>query len=264
MSKPLVMGILNVTPDSFYDGGRYNSENEIIKKVHTMVNEGAAIVDIGGYSTRPGANDISLPEECDRVIPAIRAIRKAFPELFLSIDSFRSEVVKIAVNEGADIVNDVSGGSLDAKMFETVAALKVPYILMPMKGNPQNMAAEASYEDLFVEIVDYFQKKVTSLHRHGVTDIIIDPGFGFAKTRQQNFELLNQLHLLTALGKPILAGVSRKSMIWKTLGITPDEALNGTSVLNTIALERGAAILRVHDVKEAVEAVRLIHSLRIS
>jgi dihydropteroate synthase len=264
LSTPLVMGIVNVTPDSYYDGGRYNSEKDILARVSQMVADGASIIDVGGYSTRPGAPDISSGEENERIIPAIRSIRKEFPMLLLSIDSFRSEVVRAAIGEGADLINDISGGSLDADMFKTVAAMRVPYILMHMKGNPQNMAKQTDYQDLVKEVIDYLQKKIYSLHELGVKDIIIDPGFGFAKSREQNFELLNQLHLLKILEKPILIGLSRKSMIWKTLNITPEEALNGTTVLNTIALAKGSSILRVHDVKQAVEAVSLMQRLQAS
>jgi dihydropteroate synthase len=264
LSTPLVMGIVNVTPDSFYDGGRYNSDKDLLEKVSQMVTDGASIIDVGGYSTRPGAPDISSGEENERVIPAIRAIRKEFPMLLISIDSFRSEVARAAIGEGADLINDVSGGSLDVEMFKTVAALHVPYILMHMKGNPQNMTKQTDYKDLVKEVIDHLQKKIYSLHELGVKDVIVDPGFGFAKTREQNFELLNQLHLLQILEKPILTGLSRKSMIWKTLSVTPEEALNGTTVLHTIAVAKGATILRVHDVKEAVEVVTLMQRLQNS
>jgi dihydropteroate synthase len=261
ISSPIVMGILNVTPDSFYDGGAYADEKKIISRAEEIITQGGAIIDIGGYSTRPGANDISETDEIERIIPAVRAISKAFPEAILSIDTFRSEVAKRAINEGASMVNDISGGELDRKMFQTVGELKVPYILMHMKGTPQNMAKFASYENLIVELVDYFQKKIAKLNELGIYEIVIDPGFGFAKTREHNFELLEKLNYLKTLKMPILVGLSRKSMIYKTLNLGPENSLNGTTVLNTIALMNGAGIIRVHDVKECVEAVKLFKSV---
>ncbi|MBL7859405.1 MAG: dihydropteroate synthase [Cyclobacteriaceae bacterium] len=251
------MGILNITPDSFYDGGKYQSEAAILKHAEKMLLEGASFLDVGGYSSRPGADDVSTSEESNRVIPAIRSLAKEFPQAIISIDTFRSNVAKASVEEGAGIINDISGGELDPAMFETVAALNVPYILMHMRGNPKSMRALTTYNNLVKEVLDYFAEKISQLQLLGVKDIIIDPGFGFAKTREQSFELLHHLQHLQILGKPILAGLSRKSMIWKSLTIAPEDALNGTTSLNTIALLKGANILRVHDVKAAMEIIKL-------
>ncbi|WP_235689716.1 dihydropteroate synthase [Fulvivirga lutea] len=259
LNVPLVMGILNVTPDSFYEGSRVEQEKEIITRATKMVEDGAAIIDIGGYSTRPGAVDISVKEEIDRVIPAIKAIRKELTDSYISIDTFRSEVAKEALNAGADIINDVSGGELDDGMFDLIEQTNVPYILMHMRGTPQTMKEYTNYDHLILEIIDYFQKKVTDLRARGIHDIIIDPGFGFAKTVPQNFELLKKLKELKTLELPILVGISRKSMIYKSLDISAAEALNGTTALNMIALQNGASILRVHDVKEAAETVKLFN-----
>jgi dihydropteroate synthase len=264
LRKPIVMGILNVTPDSFFDGGRYTTEKQILSKVQEMVHEGARMIDLGGASSRPGAPQITAQQESERVLPALKTIRKEFPQLFISVDTFRSELARISVQEGADLINDISGGSLDDAMFKTIAELKVPYIMMHMKGNPQTMSKHAEYQNLVKEIIDYFHAKIDTLHQLGVKDIVIDPGFGFAKTREHNFELLNRLDLLKILEKPILVGLSRKSMIWKTLEISPDDALNGTTVLNTIALIKGASILRVHDVKQAIETIQLIDTLKLT
>jgi dihydropteroate synthase len=264
LSDPTIMGILNITPDSFFDGGRLTSEVAILNHTEKMLAEGATFIDVGGYSSRPGADDVSVQEELNRVLPAIRAIKNRFHDVIISIDTFRSTVARAAIEEGASLINDISGGELDAAMFKTVAALKVPYILMHMRGNPQNMTQHVSYKNLLKEMIDFFQKKINQLHETGIKDIIVDPGFGFAKTREQNFELLNQLELLQILGKPLLAGLSRKSMVWKTLNISADEALNGTTSLNTLALQKGASILRVHDVKEALQVVQLFKALRQS
>jgi len=261
LHSPRVMGILNVTPDSFYDGNRYATDADILKQTEKMLLDGATFIDVGGYSTRPGAKEISAEEEQKRVLQAVKNIAREFPEAFISVDTFRSEVVRAAVNEGAHLVNDVSGGALDNAMFTTVAQLKVPYILMHMRGTPQTMNQFAVYNNLVKDLVDYFHEKILMLQQHGVKDIIIDPGFGFAKTVEQNFELLSRLDHLNILGKPVLAGLSRKSMIWRTLGISPDEALNGTTSLNTVALLKGASLLRVHDVKQAIEAVKLIEKI---
>jgi len=263
LSEPKIMGILNVTPDSFYDGFKYTDETSILKQVEKMVSEGADFIDVGGNSTRPGAGDISEDEELNRVLPAIKIISKKFPETVISIDTFRSIVTKHAVEAGASIINDISGGDLDPKMFEAVASLRVPYILMHMKGTPQTMMKETAYENLLKEIIDYFHQKIFKLQRLGVKDIIIDPGFGFAKTVEQNFELLNKLDHFKILEKPMLVGLSRKSMIWRTLMTNPEGALNGTTTLNTIALLKGANILRVHDVREAKEVIQLVQQLRI-
>jgi len=261
LSHPIIMGILNITPDSFYDGGFYNSEKKIIAQVKKMINDGASIIDIGGYSSRPGAEDISVESELSRVLTVIKAIRHKFPETLISIDTFRSEVAKKAVKAGADIINDISGGSLDKKMFNTVSELNVPYIIMHMKGNPRNMIKKTKYEDVLKEIIRYFSKKIHLATKAGIKDIIIDPGFGFAKNVEQNFDILNNLDYLKYLDKPILIGVSRKSMIYKTLEVTPKDALNGSTVLHTISLLKGAKIIRTHDVKEANEAIKLVSQL---
>lgn len=258
LSTPVIMGILNVTPDSFYDGGKYNSDLAIVTQAEKMIEEGATFLDVGGYSSRPGAEEISVEEESKRVLTAIRTIVKKFPEVILSIDTFRSQVAYAAIQEGAAMVNDISGGEHDRAMFEMVANLQVPYILMHMRGNPETMNQFATYENLLKDITNYFHQKIHQLQAYGVKDIIIDPGFGFAKTTQQNFELLNVLEYFKIVNKPLLVGLSRKSTIWKTLATTADQALNGTTCLNTIALLKGANILRVHDVKEAMETVKLI------
>lgn len=257
LSSPVVMGILNVTPDSFYDGGVYTTEKDILNKASKILSEGARIIDVGGYSSRPGADDITTIEEIQRVVPAIRAIIHEFPNAIISIDTFRAEVARAAIEEGAAIINDISGGALDKEMFATVAQLKAPYILMHMKGTPQTMANENDYNDLLLDIIDYFQKKISELKNLGIKDLVIDPGFGFAKSINQNYELLRNLNYFKLLNLPILVGISRKSMIYRKLSIGSEEALNGTTVLNTIALMNGATILRVHDVKEAVEAITL-------
>jgi dihydropteroate synthase len=261
LDPPIVMGILNVTPDSFYDGGKHSSELEILKKTERMLSEGAKIIDVGGYSSRPGASDVPEHEELSRVCQAIQVIVKRFPEVNISVDTFRSAVARAANAEGAAMVNDISGGT-DPKMFSAVAELKIPYVLMHMKGTPQTMTQHASYTDLLAEIREYFHKKIAVLRELGVNDIIIDPGFGFAKTREHNFEILNKLEEFQIFGLPVLAGLSRKSMVWKTLDQRPEDALNGTSVLNTVAILKGASICRVHDVKECVEAIRLINAMK--
>jgi dihydropteroate synthase len=261
LSVPKVMGILNVTPDSFYEGSRFAEPAAILKQVEKMVAEGADFIDVGGYSSRPGAADISEEEELQRALPVIQSICKEFPGTIISIDTFRSEVAKQAVMSGASMVNDISSGELDGKMIETVAALKIPYIAMHLRGTPQTMTQHTTYENLLKDITDYFHKKIAHLHSLGIKDIIIDPGFGFAKTVDQNFELLTNLHYLQLVGQPVLVGLSRKSMVWRTLNTTPEHALNGTTALNTIALMKGASILRVHDVKEAVEAIKLVQKL---
>ena len=261
LSTPKIMGILNITPDSFFPGSRTTTVEGILKRTETMLAEGADFIDIGAYSSRPGATDISVTEERERLTPAIKAILKEFPQAILSADTFRAEVARAAIGEGAHIINDISGGELDAAMFSTVAELKVPYILMHMKGTPQNMKELTDYDHIFGEILLYFSSKMQRLKELGVKDVIIDPGFGFAKTIEQNFYLLNNFERFSLLGIPVLAGLSRKSMIWKTLGIKSEDALNGTSVLNTIALTKGADILRVHDVKAALETVQLIRTI---
>jgi dihydropteroate synthase len=262
LDKPKLMGILNLTPDSFFEGSRVSLEEKIIlSTAQKMIAEGADFLDLGGYSTRPGAVDISIDEEIQRIAPAISLIKREFPDILISIDTFRSTVAKIAVESGADLVNDISAGSLDTKMLETVAQLGVPYIAMHMRGTPQTMQEETAYQDLIPEILFYFSEKLEAFRKLGIKDVIIDPGFGFAKTREQNFQLLRDLKSFQLLGLPILAGVSRKSMIYKTLQISASEALNGTTALNMFALLQGANILRVHDVKEAKETVTLFEQL---
>ncbi len=262
LADPVVMGILNVTSDSFYEGSRVATEKDWLKKAEEMLNNGAAILDVGAYSSRPGASDVSEEIEIERIRQSISSLMKAFPKAVLSVDTFRSKVANVAVQEGASLINDISGGALDSDMFETVARLRVPYVLMHMKGTPQNMSTLTNYNNLMKELVSYFQEKIVQLTSLGVKDIIIDPGFGFAKNIEQNFYLLNHLEHLHVLGKPLLVGVSRKSMIYKTLGSSVENSLNGTTVLNTIALLKGAHLLRVHDVKEAWEAIRLHKELK--
>lgn len=262
LDKPKLMGILNLTPDSFFEGSRVSQEEKkILGTSEKMISEGADFLDLGGYSTRPGALDISVEEEIQRVAPAISLIKREFPEILISVDTFRSEVAKVAVESGADLINDISAGNLDSKMLETVAHLGVPYIAMHMRGTPQTMQEETAYQDLVPEILYYFSEKLEVFRKLGIKDVIIDPGFGFAKTREQNFQLLRDLKSFQRLGLPILAGVSRKSMIYKTLQISASEALNGTTALNMFALLQGANILRVHDVKEAKETVTLFEQL---
>ncbi|MCW5910407.1 MAG: dihydropteroate synthase [Cyclobacteriaceae bacterium] len=260
LSTPKVMGILNITPDSFYPDSRAEL-SDVIAKAGAMLQEGADILDIGGYSSRPGAADIPESEELKRVVPAIEAVRKSFPDAILSIDTFRSSVAQAAVYAGAAMINDITGGEADPDMFAAVARCQVPYVLMHMRGTPQTMNQLTHYEDLMRELIDYFHARLERLKQEGVKDVIIDPGFGFAKTAAQNFRLLGQLEQLRILEKPVLVGLSRKSMIWRTLQTTPEHALNGTSVLNTIALTKGISILRVHDVKAAREAVSLTSQL---
>ena len=261
LNSPKVMGILNVTPDSFYDGGKYKDELEILNQVETMLNDGATIIDIGGYSSRPGAKEIKINEEIGRVVPVVELILNKFPETLISIDTFRSKVAQKSIVAGASIVNDISAGHLDSDMLSTVGKLGVPYIMMHMRGNPKTMQNQTQYEDLVKEVNSYFAERISIAHEHKIIDIIIDPGFGFAKTLEQNFELLNKFELLQIVGKPILAGVSRKSMIYKTLDTSSEKALNGTTALNMLALQKGAKILRVHDVKEAMECVTLFNKL---
>ncbi|MCT4630395.1 dihydropteroate synthase [Winogradskyella sp.] len=261
LSTPKVMGILNVTPDSFYDGGQYKEEPSILNQVKTMINEGATFIDIGGYSSRPGADFVSEEDELNRVIPVIELILKHFPEILISIDTFRSKVAQKGIATGAAIINDISAGQLDDSMMTTVGQLGVPYIMMHMKGNPKTMQQQTDYDDVTKDINSYFAERIAKAHAAKINDIIIDPGFGFAKTVEQNFELLNKLELLQIIDKPILAGVSRKSMIYKTLNTTANDALNGTTALHMVALQKGAKILRVHDVKEAMQCVTLYNQL---
>ncbi len=255
--KPQIMGILNLTPDSFFDGGKNNSLDLALEKVDQMIIDGVDIVDIGAYSSRPGAALISSQEEIDRSIPVIEEIKKRYPKLILSIDTFRADVAEETVKSGVHIINDISGGTIDPNMFSTVAKLQVPYILMHMRGTPETMQTLTDYEDIVTDIAVYFGEKKSQLRSLGVKDIILDPGFGFAKTVDQNYELLKRVDEFHYLGLPILGGISRKSMIYKKLNITPQEALNATTALNTLLLERGVQILRVHDIKEAKELVNL-------
>lgn len=257
------MGIINVTPDSFYDGGKAVTTAGIIDQAGKMLSEGATFLDVGGYSSRPDATKVSETEELKRVIPAIETLIAEFPEVIISIDSFRSAVVKEAIQAGAAMVNDISGGKMDPEMFSTIARLQIPYILMHMRGTPQTMSTQTDYNKVTREVLLYFSERIALARKAGVNDIIADPGFGFSKTRPQNFELLKELELFKQLEIPLLIGISRKSMIYKTLMVTPKEALNGTTALHAIALLKGASILRVHDVKEAVECITLIENLKV-
>ena len=258
------MGVLNITPDSFYDGGRFLTETAILEQAEKMLTDGADFIDVGGYSSRPGATDISPAEEKDRVVKTISAILKNFPGTIISIDTFRSTVAEAAVDVGAGMINDIAAGNLDERMFGTVARLKVPYVVMHLRGSPQDMQSQTQYDHLVNDVIDYFHEKLYALRQLEVADIMIDPGFGFSKTITQNFEILRHLEKFSVLGKPLLVGLSRKSMIWKTLDIKADGALNGTTALNTIALLKGADILRVHDVKEAREVIKLFTSLQVN
>lgn len=263
LSIPKVMGILNVTPNSFFDGGKYKNEDEIILQVDKMLFDGATFIDIGAYSSKPSAEFVSEQEEIDRIVPVIESILKHFPKTLLSIDTFRAEVAKISIENGAAIINDISAGELDEKMFAIIAQYNVPYIMMHMRGNPQTMPSLTHYDDIIKEMLLYFSEKVKKARSLGINDLILDPGFGFAKTTDQNYDVLQKMELFNLLELPVLAGVSRKSMIYKTLNSTPQEALNGTTVLNTIALTKGAKILRVHDVKEAMECVTLFNKMNL-
>lgn len=257
LGEPKVMGIINLTPDSFFAGSRKQNIGDALKQARKMLQEGATFLDLGAYSSRPGAEDISVQEEMDRLLPVVEAIVSAHPDAILSIDTFRAQVAEQAIKAGGHIINDISGGQLDENMFTTVARLQAPYILMHMKGSPRTMVGEAVYSDVFSEVYDYFAERYYRLRELGVHDVIIDPGFGFAKKRNHSYALMRHLQDFNTLQLPILAGVSRKSMIHKMLGISAEEALNATTALNTIALTKGANILRVHDVKEAMEAVKI-------
>lgn len=259
VSKPIVMGIINVSPESFYEQSTANTTAAVLLQAEKMLNEGAAILDIGGQSTKPGSENIGPEVEMARVIPAIEAIAKHFPESFISIDTYHAEVAAAAVKTGAVMVNDISAGTLDSNMIGTVASLNVPYVVMHSKGTPATMQQHTNYDDMLLEILEFFIQKSNECSRAGIKDVIIDPGFGFAKNIEQNFTLLKNISIFKILQKPLLSGLSRKSTIYKTLGISPEEALNGTTVLNTIAIQNGASILRVHDVKEAVETINLLH-----
>lgn len=260
LKTPIVMGVINITPDSFFGGSRHSNDKTILNKVSLMIAQGAEIIDIGGHSTRPGAEKVSAQQEMDRVIPVIELIVKELP-CTISIDTYRSSVAKSAINSGASLINDISGGQLDEEMFHTIGELKVPYVLGHMKGNFETMMNETDYDDLVSEIVDFFASKISQLKDLGVIDIVIDPGFGFSKTLDQNFELLKSLAYFSNLGIPVMVGISRKSMIYNFLEKSPEEALNGTTVLNTIALQNGASILRAHDVTEASEVIKLYEKI---
>lgn len=259
LSTPKVMGILNITPDSFFDGGRYNNEKAILNRVENMLNDGADFIDLGAYSSRPGADNVPVEDELQRSVPVTTLITKHYPDILISIDTFRAKVAEENIGAGAALINDIAAGSLDPEMIATTGRLKVPYIMMHMKATPKSMQEHTAYDDIIKEMLFYFSEKIAKARSEGINDIIIDPGFGFAKTLEQNYEVLNKMELFNILELPILAGVSRKSMIYKLLGTTPESALNGTSVTNTIALMKGARILRVHDVKEAVEAVQIFN-----
>ena len=256
------MGILNITPDSFFDGGIYKDEKSILSQVEKMLTEGATIIDVGAYSSRPGANAVSSEEELQRILPIVRLLVKKFPKIILSIDTFRSSVAQGCLEVGAVMINDISAGKLDEQMLATVAEFKVPYIMMHLKGTPQTMQKHTDYKDLLQEVLYYFSERVASARALGLHDIIIDPGFGFAKTLEQNYQLLRSLELFQTFNLPLLTGLSRKSMIYKVLDAKPQEALNGTTALNMLALTKGASILRVHDVKEAVECIKLSEHLK--
>ncbi len=261
LNTPKVMGVLNITPDSFYDGGRYKDAKSVLNQTEKLISEGATFLDIGAYSSRPGADFISENEELKRIVPVVELIQKNNPDVLISIDSFRAKVIRECVSAGAVISNDISAGKLDPDMIKTVGELGVPYIMMHMRGTPQTMKNHITYQHLINEIYAYFSKQIELARQHNITDIIIDPGFGFAKTLAQNYELLKQMEFFKNLNCPILTGVSRKSMIYKVLGCTAEEALNGTTALNMVALMNGACILRVHDVKEAVECIKLFNQL---
>lgn len=262
LEEPLVMGILNVTPDSFYEGSRKQTETDIRNRIEEILQEGGRIIDLGGYSSRSDAQDVSPEEEMERLCLALRILRDEYPKAMVSVDTFRADIARRCVEEyGAAIINDISGGELDAAMFPTIADLHIPYIIMHMRGTPKTMQQHCDYQNLTADILLYFSKKIEQLHLMGVNDVIIDPGFGFSKTLEQNYELMRHLADFSLFEKPLLVGISRKSMVYKLLGGTPTESLNGTTVLNTYALLNGANILRVHDVKAAVEAVRIFKQL---
>lgn len=261
LSSPKVMGILNCTPDSFFDGGKYKDSTSIVNQVEKMLNEGATFIDVGAYSSRPGAKNISEEEELNRILSVIKLLKSEFPSILISIDTFRSQVANQCIHHGACIINDISAGDMDANMFPVIAKLQVPYIMMHMQGTPQNMQKKPIYKDVVSDLLYYFSKKIGELHELGLNDIITDVGFGFGKTISHNYQLLKQLALFKKLEAPMLVGMSRKGMLYKPLGITAESALNATTAANTVALLNGASILRVHDVKEAVEAVKIVELL---
>jgi dihydropteroate synthase len=264
LSTPKIMGILNVTPNSFFDGGKYKNQQEILSQVELMLAKGATFIDIGAYSSKPNADFVSVKEEIARIIPVVDLILKHFPKALLSIDTFRSEVAQLTIENGAALINDIAAGSLDEQMMAVVAKHNVPYIMMHMRGTPQTMQTMTDYQDIVKEMLFYFSQKVHQARSLGINDLILDPGFGFAKTTDQNYEVLQKMELFQMLELPLLAGISRKSMVYKPLHANASEALNGTTVLNTIALTKGAKILRVHDVKEAMECITLFNKLNPS
>ncbi|MEZ4792751.1 MAG: dihydropteroate synthase [Gelidibacter sp.] len=261
LSAPKVMGILNLTPDSFYDGGKFQDELTILKQVERMLVEGATFIDVGAYSSRPNAEDISEDAELRRILPIVVLVLKEFPDVLLSIDSFRSKIAKQCIEAGASMINDISAGKLDANMLQTVAKLHVPYVMMHMRGTPKTMQTLTQYDHLVKDILFYFSERIAAARALGIVDLVVDPGFGFAKTITQNYEILSNFECFKMLELPLLAGLSRKSMVYKPLGLDSGEALNGTTVLNTIALQKGASILRVHDVREAMETIKLVEQL---
>ena len=261
LTKPKVMGILNLTPNSFFDGGKYTNEAEIIAQVGKMLSEGATFIDIGAYSSKPNAEFVSVEEEMARIVPIVELLVQQFPQILISIDTFRSEVAEACILKGAALINDIAAGKLDDTMLNTIAKYNVPYIMMHMRGNPQTMQSLTEYQDVVKEMILYFSERITAARSLGINDLIIDPGFGFAKTVEQNYEVLQKMELFQQLDLPILAGISRKSMIYKVLNCNASESLNGTTVLNTVSLLKGANILRVHDVKEAVECVTLFNAI---
>ncbi|MEE4176593.1 MAG: dihydropteroate synthase [Bacteroides sp.] len=262
LSSPLVMGIVNITPDSFYDGGKYSTTWDVVKHAERLLDEGAHILDLGAASSRPGSGLIDPGEEQERLLPVIKAILRRFPDTLLSVDTYNSETALLAVEAGAHMINDISAGNIDPAMFDTIARLQVPYVMMHMQGTPATMQQKPVYKDLIKEISLFFAERIQRLNALGVNDIIIDPGFGFGKTVEHNYQLLNQLDFFRVFELPLLVGVSRKSMITRVLGNSPAEALNGTTAINTLALLKGANILRVHDVREAVEAIKIIEMLK--
>lgn len=263
LTDPKIMGILNITPNSFFDGGKYKTDTEFLKQTELMLEQGADFIDLGAYSSKPGADFVSQEQELARMIPIVELLVKEFPSIILSIDTFRAEVAKQSVQSGAAIINDISAGELDPDMLSVVGQLKVPYILMHMRGNPNTMQSMTDYKDITLEVIQYLSQRVALARENNIVDIILDPGFGFAKTTQQNYELMNKMELLEVFELPLLVGISRKTMIHKLLEITPEKALNGTTVLNTIALQKGANILRVHDVLEAVQTKKILKALSI-
>lgn len=261
LSTPKVMGILNLTPNSFFDGGKYTNEEEIVKQVQKMLSEGATFIDIGAYSSKPNAEYVSTEEEIERIVPIVDVLVQQFPDILISIDTFRSEVAETCVQKGAALINDISAGKLDDTMLDVIAKYNVPYVMMHMRGTPQTMTTLTKYKDVVREVLMYFSERIAAARSLGINDLIIDPGFGFAKTLEQNYEVLQQMELFQQLNVPVLAGISRKSMIYKVLNCSAQESLNGTTALNAIALSKGASIVRVHDVKEAMECITLFNAM---